>query len=161
MHNVEHAITGLRDASGLTRLQLDRQGNAELVIDRKWNVFLMKVSDSELELVARLSALEGRLTTYALRRLLEWNGSANLTGAGRISIEPGGTRAVYCERVDVLPLDTAGLLARIAAFVGTLDDLAGAAFIASLEAPAPVPVLADDEVDEAEIAPPADFLLKL
>lgn len=117
MHDVHHAISALGQSMGMKSLGFNANGDIALVFDSKINVFIMRVSDHEVEYVTRLPRFDDATPASGLRKLLEANFAGTATGAGRIAVDPSDGSVLFTERVDVRPLEAADFSKSLMSFV--------------------------------------------
>lgn len=117
MRDVEFALASLKETSGLAHLDFNAAGKVELVFNKTLSVILSKVDATQLELVSYLSLNSFEIDTSSLVAVLHANFLGQAVGGGRLAVDPEDNALLYCERVDVAPLDASALEKRVLAFV--------------------------------------------
>jgi hypothetical protein len=106
---LHEALQALADATGLTKLDTNAHGVAELVIGGgALSIYLVAVEEGQLEISIRLEELQG--TDAMLDWLLDENGRR---GFGRLALEPGAETVVFTHRVDLATATRASLSAAV------------------------------------------------
>ena len=117
MEPVAIALRDLGGRVGLPSLQFDREGDATLQFDGVLRVSFHRLDPETLEIWSHVEGLGPAHDVEILRRALEGNHLGEATGRGRIALQPGGSRFVLCERVEVAGITAEALERRVLAFV--------------------------------------------
>ena len=114
IRNMHDAVQAIGRAVGMADLAPDASGAFELVFVKQLQVYFQVVGDNEIEVQLRLGDSVGRLGPNVLLAML----SANLgLRRGRLAVEPGTDRVVYCGRVDITLHDGPSLVAAVKAII--------------------------------------------
>lgn len=114
IRNMHDAVQAIGRAVGINDLAPNSSGAFELVFVKQLQVYFQVVSDTEIEVQLRMGEGGPRLAADALSAML----AANLDlRRGRLAIEPGTDRVVYCGRVDIAQHDGPSLIAAIKAII--------------------------------------------
>lgn len=106
---LHEALSALAQAAGLPRLSTNAAGVAELVLGGGVvSIYLMAVEEDQIEIAIRLEALRG--SDELLDWLLAENGRRRF---GRLALEPGGDRVVFCHRLHLAHQTPATLAAAV------------------------------------------------
>lgn len=165
MNTVEAAIQDFAEATGLRDLRLDSGGNAALAVEGGPTVYLMKVGDSAVELVARILPPGTTVGPAGLRRALAANASPGDVGRGRLAVDPSDLALLYEERIDVSLIGPGEFGKRFEAFVQSAARWASPEFVEYLLAPEteqttdPDDVVDDDDTPTARPEPDAGSIV--
>lgn len=116
MHSVEHTLTVVAEKLGLTTLQLNDAGQAELVLGEALTAYITRLDAMAMELSFRLPRISYSRPSM-MRAMLVANHLGTLTGPGRLAIDPGNEEAVYSERWDVGAMNVDDVERRLKAFI--------------------------------------------
>lgn len=119
MRTMHAALAAVADRLGMGQILPDASGFAELVVADVLPVYLRIADEFELELSARLSEFDGRLTPDVLEELMRWN--ARFTGL-RFAIEPDRSGVVLSRRLDIRTLGNDRLGEAVEAFILAAAD---------------------------------------
>ena len=117
MHDVHQALKSIEQSAGLKKLEFNSAGVAELKFDGEVSIYLVKISDTQLEFVNYLEISGYEADIYVLRALLHANHMGDATGCGRLALDPQDDELMFCERVNVTELDAKAFEARLLEFV--------------------------------------------
>lgn len=117
MHTIEHALAVVSERLGLKDLTLNHDGQAELAFADGLKAHVTRISTTVMELSFPLPRLSYAKPSM-MRAMLAANFLGQLTGPGRLAIDPLKEDVVYCERWDVSEMDAAGIERRLVAFIG-------------------------------------------
>lgn len=118
MDSAETALEAIKSMLNLPRLSFNDNGQAAILVENAVHIDISRQSETEIELLTPLRALEGALTPARVFALMKANYLGHYTGAARLALDPRDGEPVLCQRIDVAPLDAESLEAAIAAFVG-------------------------------------------
>jgi hypothetical protein len=152
MHDVDHAMTVLRERTGLHDLTLNRSGLVEMVFDDDLVVRFHRVDENALELVAKIGSLGATPTVDRLTALLFANHLGQTTGPARIAVDRHDGAIVLGERLNVKDLDAGALENRLLAFVQYAKTWASGRVEALLAEP--------DAPSSTVAAPGGDFIVR-
>jgi hypothetical protein len=108
------AVQSIGRSVGVNDLTPNAAGAFELVFFNQLSVYFQIVGETEIEVQIRLGDGELRLTTDLMEAML----AANLgLRRGRLSLEPGMDRVVYCGRINTAHHDAASLTTAVMAIV--------------------------------------------
>lgn len=97
MNDVNHTITLLRTLLELPDLELNDDGQAELLLAPEFAAHLTRIDDETLELSFRLPDLDYS-TPEMMAAMLTANFLGSGTGCGRLALDPTKGEVIYCER---------------------------------------------------------------
>lgn len=118
MDSAETALEAIRSMLNLPRLSFNDNGQAAILVENVVHIDISRQSETEIELLTPLRALEGELTPARVFALMKGNYLGHHTGAARLALDPRDGEPVLCQRIDVAPLDADALEAAMAGFVG-------------------------------------------
>lgn len=107
MRDVREALEALKDLTGLSRLAFDANGRAELVIEEAVSIYLVRVSDVEIEVAAHFQPDQRQPTNDELRNLLRANADLEDDDA-RFALDVAGI-PFLCQRIDVRSINPGDL----------------------------------------------------
>lgn len=125
MRDVREALEVLKDLTGLPRLAFDAEGRAEIVVQEALSVYLVRISETEMEIAAHVEADRRQPTDDALRHLLRANAELRDDGA-RFALDVAGT-PFLCRRVDVARIEPRDLDRIVLGFARRVSTLRQAA----------------------------------
>lgn len=117
MKNVQDALASLRRTSGLAKLDFNQHGAVEIIFDKTISINIVRIDETTLEFVTYLHPARFAVDVTPMRALLHANYLGSATGHGRFALDPRDDELLYCERVDVSPLDDRQLEKRLLDFV--------------------------------------------
>lgn len=117
MKTVHDALASIRRTSGLAKLDFNQHGAVEIVFDKTISINLVRIDDTTLEFVTYLQPARFAVDAFPMRALLHANYMGSATGHGRFALDPRDDELLYCERVDVAPLDDRQFEKRLLDFV--------------------------------------------
>lgn len=131
MRDLNEFIHELRVRIGLESLAFDADGRLDLVFGDTIDVSVHRVADLAVELACTIGEPVRADDAARLALILNLNHLGQATGAGRLSLDPGDSSLVLCERIELEGLDGSALETRVLDFVqraaawssGELDDL--------------------------------------
>ncbi|WP_187972888.1 type III secretion system chaperone [Aquibium microcysteis] len=103
MRDVRQALETLKDLTGLQQLAFDAGGRAEIVVQDSLSVYLVRISETVMEIAAHVATDRRQPTDGGLRDLLRANADAGLADA-RFALDSAGV-PFLCQRVDVAALE--------------------------------------------------------
>lgn len=114
IRTMHDAVQIIGRATGIADLAPNAAGAFELVFLGQMPVYFQVVGDTEIEVQLRLGDRDQRLDGPMLVAML----AANLDlRRGRLAVEPGGDRVVYCGRVNIAQHDAKSLMAAVTAII--------------------------------------------
>ena len=99
MRDVREALEALKDLTGLPHLSFDAKGRAEIVAQEALAVYLVRVSDTVMEIAAHIAGDRRQPSDDELRHLLRANADCG-DGDARFALDIAGA-PFLCQRVDV------------------------------------------------------------
>ena len=112
IRTMHDAVQIIGRAVGIADLAPNASGAFELVFLKQLPVYFQVIGDTEIEVQIRLG--EPRLGEEMLVAML----AANLDlRRGRLAVEPGGDRVVYCGRVNIAQHDAKSLMTAVSAII--------------------------------------------
>lgn len=113
LQNMRDAVQIIGRATGLADLAPNASGAFELIFLGKLPVYFQVVGDNEIEIQIRLQDRQP-LTSAMMTAML----AANLDlRHGRLAVEPGGDRVVYCGRLNIASHDQKTLMPAVTAII--------------------------------------------
>ena len=119
MRTMHAALAAVADRLGMGQILPDAAGFAELVVAEVLPVYLRIADEYELELSARLTEFDGRLTPALMEELMRWN--ARFLGL-RFAIEPDRSCVVLGRRLDIRTLGNDRIADAVEAFIMAAAD---------------------------------------
>ena len=117
MQNVQHALTLLRSVEGLHHLEINADGNAEIVIEGALSIYLQQIDEMQLEYSCVLDEVVPPFSQAQYEAMLTANMLGDGTGPARLAMEADTKRVVLCQRVDVSTLDATDVETGFTGFV--------------------------------------------
>lgn len=122
MLTAENALQILARNAGLGRASFNAEGAAEIVFAEALSIFITRIHEGEMELSCLLPELDGATDKESLSAMLYQNARLPI---GRIALEPGSHRALYCARLVLGRCDEAGLVDQANRFAAQAVALRG------------------------------------
>lgn len=114
IRNMHDAVQIIGRAVGIADLAPNAGGAFELVFMDQLPTYFQVIGETEIEIQLRLGEEGERLTDALLEAML----AANLDlRHGRLALEPGSDRVVYCGRVNIEHFDAKSLMPAVAAVI--------------------------------------------
>ena len=114
LRSMHDAVQIIGRAVGVSDLAANSTGAFELVFFDQLPVYFQIVGDTEVEVQLRLGDDGPRLSEAVMQAML----AANLDlRQGRLAVEPGGDRVVYCGRVNIAQEDEGSLVRSVMAII--------------------------------------------
>ncbi len=114
IRSMHDAVQIIGRAVGVSDLAANAAGAFELVFFDQLPVYFQIVGDTEVEVQLRLGDEGTRLSVAVMQAML----AANLDlRQGRLAVEPGGDRVVYCGRVNIAQEDERSLVSSVMAII--------------------------------------------
>lgn len=114
IRTMHDAVQIIGRAVGIADLAPNAAGAFELVFLGQLPVYFQVVGDSEFEVQVRLGENGAQLDGPMLKAMLATNLDLR---CGRLALEPGGDRVVYCGRVNIAEHDAKSLMAAVTAII--------------------------------------------